>query len=177
MSWWLFELTRSSQITFVGVYIWWLIFEMGRFPWINNFLNAFNYESNKQWIKWIPINSEKCSKWAASDLCANYLKKGNSPATITPKKMKFSIKGFSSKCDQIRCFLRILSHLPKKFLMENFIFGAVSFSRFVISARQSIWDIVQMNYISQYKGKNIITCDEIKLAIDSHTNTLFKSNL
>ena len=26
---------------------------------------------------------------------------------ITAQKMKFSIKGFSSKCDQIRSFLRI----------------------------------------------------------------------
>ena len=63
------------------------------------------------------------------------------------------------------------------FSSENFIFGAVSFSRFVMSAGQSIWDIVQMHYISHYKGKNIIRCDEIKLAIDSHTNALFKSNL
>ena len=36
--------------------------------------------------------------------------------------MKFSIKYFFSKCDQIRSFLRIWSHLLKKFLMENFIF-------------------------------------------------------
>ena len=36
--------------------------------------------------------------------------------------MKFSIKDFFSKCDQIRSFLRIWSHLLKKFLMENFIF-------------------------------------------------------
>ena len=36
--------------------------------------------------------------------------------------MKFFIKGFFSKCDQIRSFLLIWSHLPKKFLMENFIF-------------------------------------------------------
>ena len=36
--------------------------------------------------------------------------------------MKFSIKDFFSKCDQIRSFLRILSHLLKKSLMENFIF-------------------------------------------------------
>ena len=43
----------------------------------------------------------------------------------TPQKMKFSIKGFFSKCDQIRSFLRIWSHLLKKFLMENFIFCAL----------------------------------------------------
>ena len=40
-------------------------------------------------------------------------------------KMKFSIKDFSSKCDQISRKLRIWSHLLKKSLMENFIFCAV----------------------------------------------------
>ena len=35
--------------------------------------------------------------------------------------MKFSIKDFFSKCDQIHSFLRIWSHLLKKSLMENFI--------------------------------------------------------
>ena len=36
--------------------------------------------------------------------------------------MKFSIKDFSSKCDQIRSFLRIWSHLLERSLIENFIF-------------------------------------------------------
>ena len=40
--------------------------------------------------------------------------------------MKFPIKDFFSKCDRIRSFLRIWSYLPKKSLMENFIFRAVS---------------------------------------------------
>ena len=44
---------------------------------------------------------------------------------FTPQKMKFSIEDFFSKCDQIRSFLRIWSHLLKKSLMENFIFCAV----------------------------------------------------
>ena len=39
--------------------------------------------------------------------------------------MKFSIKDFFSKCDEIRSFLQIWSHLLKKFLMENLIFCAV----------------------------------------------------
>ena len=38
--------------------------------------------------------------------------------------MKFSIKDFLSKYDEIRSFLRIYSHLLKKSLMENFIFWA-----------------------------------------------------
>ena len=36
--------------------------------------------------------------------------------------MKFSINDFYSKCDQIRSFLWIWSHLMKKSLMENFFF-------------------------------------------------------
>ena len=46
---------------------------------------------------------------------------------FTAQKMKFSIKHFFSKCDQIRRKLRIWLHLLKKFLMENFIFCTVSF--------------------------------------------------
>ena len=42
--------------------------------------------------------------------------------TSLHKKMKFSIKDFFLKCDKIRSFLRIYSHLLKKTLMENFIF-------------------------------------------------------
>ena len=44
------------------------------------------------------------------------------------QKMKFSIKDFFSKCDQISSILRIWSHLLKKSLMENFIFCEVHFS-------------------------------------------------
>ena len=41
------------------------------------------------------------------------------------KKMKFSIKDFFSRCDQIGSFQQIWSHLLKKSLMENFIFCAI----------------------------------------------------
>ena len=40
--------------------------------------------------------------------------------------MKFSIKDFFSKCDQIRRKLQIWSHLLKKSLIENVIICAVS---------------------------------------------------
>ena len=40
--------------------------------------------------------------------------------------MKFTMKGFFSKCDQILRKLRILSHLLKKFLLGSFIFCAVN---------------------------------------------------
>ena len=42
---------------------------------------------------------------------------------ISPaQKLKFSIKVFFSKCDQIHRKLRIWSHLLKKSLLEKFIF-------------------------------------------------------
>ena len=55
------------------------------------------------------------------------IQKLNKPkkSTSFQQKMRFSIKDIFSKCDQIRSFLRIWSHVLKKFLMENFIFCAV----------------------------------------------------
>ena len=49
------------------------------------------------------------------------------------KKMKFSVRDFFSKCDKIRSFLRIWSHLLRKSVMKNFYFCAVS-SRFLLGA-------------------------------------------
>ena len=46
--------------------------------------------------------------------------------------MKFSIKDFFRKRDQIRSFLQIWSNLLKKSLMENFIFWAVYFTIFLV---------------------------------------------
>ena len=51
-------------------------------------------------------------------------------SSITAQKMKFSIKDFFRKCDQIRKKLRIWSHFLKKSLMENFIFCAMYFGIF-----------------------------------------------
>ena len=48
--------------------------------------------------------------------------------------MKFPIKDFFSKCDQIRRKLRIWSHLLKKSVMKNFIFCAVVISNITIKA-------------------------------------------
>ena len=54
-----------------------------------------------------------------------FISRPNNPWTNTAQKMKFSVKEFFSKCEQIRSFLRIKSLLLKKFLMENLIFCAV----------------------------------------------------
>ena len=45
--------------------------------------------------------------------------------TYTAQNMKFFIKDFFSKCNHIRSFMRIWSHLLKKSLMENFMSCAV----------------------------------------------------
>ena len=45
----------------------------------------------------------------------------SSTVYCTAQNMKFSIKDFFSKCNQIRRKLRIWSHLLKKSLMQNFI--------------------------------------------------------
>ena len=44
----------------------------------------------------------------------------------TVQKMKFSIKDFFSKCEQIRRELQIWSHLLKKSLLEKLIFRAAT---------------------------------------------------
>ena len=55
--------------------------------------------------------------------------------------MKFSIKDFFSKCDQIYWKLRIWSRLLKKFLMENFIFRAVRFHELALHKELSQFEI------------------------------------
>ena len=45
----------------------------------------------------------------------------------TAQKGKFSIEDFFSKCDNIRSFLRIWSHLLMKSLVENFILFYLGF--------------------------------------------------
>ena len=67
--------------------------------------------------------------WSFSDCnkirTHNHLVRLGTVTRFTARKMKFSIKDFSSKCDQIRSFLRIWSHLLEKSLMENFILCVV----------------------------------------------------
>ena len=47
------------------------------------------------------------------------------------QEIKCVTKDFFSKCDEIRFFLRIWSHLLKKYLMENFMFCAEKFLNIV----------------------------------------------
>ena len=61
--------------------------------------------------------------------------------------MKFSIKCFFSKFDQIRTILRIWPHLLKKSLMENFIFSVQQLHAFVsnIFISNTDGDLIQIN--------------------------------
>ena len=88
--------------------------------------------------------------------CVKYAK-----ALHTAQKMKFSIKDFFSKCDQI---LWIWSHLLKKSWMENFVFYAASF------------DLYFTVYYSVFIGGNTDTILFIygkKLAVKSSHFSIF----
>ena len=56
------------------------------------------------------------------NLTVDYPRATSNENTDTAQKMKFYIKDFFRKCDQIRNFLRIWSHLPKKTLWKTSFF-------------------------------------------------------
>ena len=73
-------------------------------------------------------------------------------------KIEFSIKDFFSNCNQIPSFLRIWSHLLNKSLMENFIFGAVSWhwwtNRF--ESKNNLQSINLLDIVTWLEGSNLI---------------------
>ena len=77
-----------------------------------------------QQITQILTETKLCTDcWIMQDLLLCFL--SIHCAKYTAHKMKFSIKDFFSKCNQIHSFLRIWSHLLKRSLIENFIFWSV----------------------------------------------------
>ena len=68
--------------------------------------------------------------------------------------MKFSIKDFFCKCDQIRRKLRIVSHLLKKSLLENFIFCAVQQEMIIIIYKSDYlrrsWNFIKMIFLYEH---------------------------
>ena len=78
---------------------------------------------SKMCLRGIPPNLKKDQfelfKKILSEILENLIVDVN---TIVPE---FPIKNFFSKCDQIRSFLWIWSHVLKKSLMENVIFCAI----------------------------------------------------
>ena len=77
--------------------------------------------------------------------------------------MKFFIKDFSSKYDQIRSFQRIWSHLLKKSLMENFIFCAV-----IVAQNWNLgdWFLVRYQYILVFGNVNTFSSKWTKAVLD-----------
>ena len=89
--------------------------------------------------------------------------------------MKFSIKDFFSKCDQIRRKLRIWSHLLKNSSMENFIFCAVysteyktitrTFSRslYELSMYPYFWSIPYLGACNFIKERLLHSCFPVNI--------------
>ena len=102
---------------------------------VTNCLNAFKFQCCHH------IESSQLI-WCANQLTGFYTRatlefnglifigNGTPSTAITTQKMKFSIKDFFSKCEQIHRKLRIWSHFLKKSLMENFIFCALNLIHF-----------------------------------------------
>ena len=94
----------------------------------------------------------------------------------TAQKMKFSIKDFFSKCDQIRRKLRIWSHLLKKSLVEKLIFCAVQLmiSWRVLKAHFA-WKQLQADYSKYIWKEEKITRFHLSLDwLNISTNELLK---
>ena len=70
----------------------------------------------------------------------------------TAPKMKFFVKYFFSKCDNIRRKLQIWSHLLEKFSMENFIFCAVQVGfilSFIFKTSLSFFTIIEWCWLAR----------------------------
>ena len=98
----------------------WLFYDGGRYhietsPLLRKSMDWFLYDNG--------LSHERVANGYAL-VSANHLHKTKT-TFFTAQKMKFSIKDFFSKCDQIRSLQQIWSYFLKKSLMENFIFCAV----------------------------------------------------
>ena len=77
--------------------------------------------------------------------------------------MKFSIKSFLSKYDQIRSFLQIWLHLLKKYLPENFIFCTVSYWICAFASKSLITAVFTLTLPTPCMSEN-----NIKIKINSN---------
>ena len=110
----------------------------------------------------------------------------------TTQKIKFSIKDFFSKCDQIRRKLRIWSHLLKKFLMENFVFlccvniHVVTLYEWDFTILKLLNRKIKLSYIHKYNfflaltdrlsSRNDVTSDKVNFWPDIRQNFFLKKN-
>ena len=98
------------------------------------------------------------------------------------QKMKFFIKDLFSKCDQIRSFLRIWSHLLNKSLMENFIFYAVEIS--LVHAKlfmvQSCRNDICLHSVCLYPNLILNKCSTIilsQIGLDFKNDNIFSNGM
>ena len=90
------------------------------------------------------------------------------------QKMKFSIKDFFSKRDQICSFLRIWPHLLEKSLMENFIVCVVIFTYVVVLQYISwLWAWRNFHFLLN-KHKYLCVCQTFLTFWQSNKNVLPK---
>ena len=97
-------------------------------------INLFAIHASVNFVKPVPCTQNSIMpiisvEWHPTNLSPQEKSVANTNTSLTnptAQKMRFSIKDFFSKCDQIRRFLWIWSHVLKKSLLENFIFCAVS---------------------------------------------------
>ena len=92
---------------------------------------------------------------------------------ITAQKMKFSIKDFFSKCEQIRSFLRIQSHLLKNSLMKNFISCAVKTETQALIHYLLSFCIPRLNTVRKFrifskKATKVKNTEELQSGIKRH---------
>ena len=104
-------------VVYVVSFLWWIITNS---PLIkDNWMLKFVWNNNNMSI----VRSVSCqSLFLASDFKCLFI---FSVIAFTALNMKFSIKDFFSKCDQIHRKLRSWSLLLKKAIMENFSFCVV----------------------------------------------------
>ena len=67
-------------------------------------------------------------------------------AIDTAQKIKFSIKNLFSKCNQIRSFLGIWSHILKESLMESFVFCAMWYFWYAVAQYTVLTKIQNIDY-------------------------------
>ena len=96
-----------------------------------------------------PINyrmeNQTKEKQAVQFLTWRHPEKTHNGSSYMTQKIRFPIKDFFSKCKYIRSFLRIWSNILKKFLVENFIFCAVSVAPKAVKAAQQASCVIEID--------------------------------
>ena len=130
-----------------------IVFTMGHQLWWSQFRKV-----NGTW--WINIFKDLINSNMHDNGITIMLKLCDS-VSCTALKIKFFIKDFFSKCDQIWRKLRIWSHLLKKSLMENFIFCAVMFIiQQELDKMKSMWNT---HYIRKVRNAPRLFCIKVKI--------------